>query len=110
MVSAWMYILQRGSALIMAPFVLVHLGLILYAMQGGLSAEEILDRTQGNIGWTAFYSLFVLAAAIHAPIGLRNVLAEMAGMRGRAVDILMALFALFLFFAGFRAVYAVTLS
>lgn len=108
MISAWMFILQRASALVMGPFVIVHLGLIIYAMRGGLSAGEILSRTQGEIGWMAFYVLFVIAAAIHAPIGLRNVLAEMAGLRGRGVDIALGLFAIFLLVAGLRAVYAVT--
>ena len=32
---------QRLSALIMAPLVLTHLGLMIYAVRGGLSAAEI---------------------------------------------------------------------
>jgi fumarate reductase subunit C len=70
------YILQRGSALILAPLVLAHLVVIFYATSRGLSAESILGRTKGSLGWGAFYGVFVLAAALHGAIGLRNVFAE----------------------------------
>ena len=36
--EARLYLLQRLSAMILAPFVLVHLGLVIYAVRGGLSA------------------------------------------------------------------------
>ncbi|MRG73240.1 succinate dehydrogenase [Alphaproteobacteria bacterium HT1-32] len=107
MTSAWLYILQRASAMIMAPLVIAHLLLIIYAMRGGITAGEILSRTQGSVGWAIFYGLFVVSAAIHAPIGVRNVLAEMAGLKGRAVDLLMAGFAVLLLIIGLRAVYGV---
>ena len=51
MISAKLYILQRLTALIMAPLVLGHLALMIYAVQGGLSASEILGRTQGSVFW-----------------------------------------------------------
>ena len=38
----------------------------------------MLGRTRGNVGWAAFYGLFVLAVAIHAPIGLRTIAVRMA--------------------------------
>ena len=38
MTSAWLYILQRASAMIMAPLVIAHLLLIIYAMRGGITA------------------------------------------------------------------------
>ena len=107
MTSAWLYILQRASAMIMAPLVIAHLLLIIYAMRGGITAGEILSRTQGSVGWAIFYGLFVVSAAIHAPIGVRNVLAEMAGLKGRTVDLLMAGFAVLLLIIGLRAVYGV---
>ena len=68
--SAILFLAQRASALVLAPLVLIHLGLAIYAIHGGLTAAEILGRTQGSLGWTLFYGLFVVAAAIHAPIGL----------------------------------------
>ncbi len=103
-----LYILQRATALIMAPLVLVHLAVIVYATQQGLSAEAILGRTQGSLVWAGFYGLFVIAAAIHGTIGLRTVLAETAGWRGRGLDVAMAVFGLGLLVLGLRAVGAVT--
>ena len=92
----------------MAPLVLVHLAVIVYATQQGLSAEAILGRTQGSLVWAGFYGLFVIAAAIHGTIGLRTVLAETAGWRGRGLDVAMAVFGLGLLVLGLRAVGAVT--
>ena len=77
-----LYLLQRLSALVMAPLVLVHIGVMIYAVQDGLTAKEILDRTRGAWGWTAFYGLFVLAAAVHAAVGLRVIFSEWFGLRG----------------------------
>ena len=102
------YILQRVTAAVLAPLVLVHALAILYVAGNGLSAAQILARTQGSTGWFLFYSHFVLAAAIHAPLGVRNVLREWAGWRGAGLDLAMAVFALALLLAGFRAVMAVT--
>ena len=67
-----LFVLQRLSAMFLAPLVMVHLGLILYAIRGGLTADEILARTQGSIGWALFYGIFVLAASVHAPTCVRN--------------------------------------
>ncbi len=102
-----LYALQRMTALVMAPLVLVHLILIVYAVQGGLTAAEILERTQGSAGWALFYGLFVLSAAIHAPIGLRNVMREWTPLKGRPLDLTMLAFALLLIVLGLRAVVAV---
>ena len=103
-----LYLAQRLTAMILAPLVLVHLGLILYAVEGGLSAEEILGRTRGSVGWAMFYGAFVIAAAIHAPIGLRNVLREWPPLGGRAVDLVSLGIGLVLLLLGMRAVWAVT--
>ena len=98
-----LWIAQRASALLLALCVTVHLATVIYAVQGGLSAAEILARTRGNFGWLAFYSLFVLAVAVHAPIGLRPVMAEWLGWRGRSRDLCVLLFALLLAWMGMRA-------
>jgi len=63
-----LWIAQRATAALLALCVLVHLITMTVAVQGGLTAAEILGRTRGNVGWAAFYGLFVLAVAIHAPI------------------------------------------
>lgn len=102
-----LFALQRLTALVMAPFVLVHLCLILYAVRGGLTAAEILSRTQGNWGWVTFYGLFVLSVAVHAPIGVRNILIEWAGLRRSTANVVALAFGLFLLSMGMRAVAAV---
>ncbi|MGZ5139403.1 MAG: succinate dehydrogenase [Burkholderiales bacterium] len=99
---------QRASAAVLAFCVLVHLVTIIYAVRNGLSAAEILGRTSGSAGWMAFYSVFVAAVAVHAPIGLRNVLAETFQWRGRGLDLAMLILAFTLALWGWRAVYAVT--
>ena len=98
---------QRASAAVLAICVAVHLATIIYAVQGGLSAAEILGRTRGNGAWLAFYVVFVAAATIHAPIGLRAVFIEWLGWRGRSRDLFLLAFALFLGVLGMRAVLAV---
>ena len=100
---------QRASAAVLAICVLVHLVTIIYAVRNGLSAAEILGRTRGSPGWAAFYVLFVAAVAVHAPIGLRNFMAETFNWRGRGLDIVVTAIALTLAMWGFRAVYAVYL-
>lgn len=102
-----LFALQRISALVLGPLVIIHLALILYAVRDGLTAAEILSRTRGSLIWTAFYSVFVIAAAIHAPIGLRNVLSEWTPLPRRAIDWSMAAFAILLAALGLRAVIAV---
>ena len=102
-----LWIAQRASAAVLALCVAVHLVTLIYAARGGLSAAEILERTRGSIGWLAFYSLFVLAAAVHAPIGLRSVFSEWLGWRGRSRDILLLVFSAILALTGMRAVFGV---
>jgi fumarate reductase subunit C len=109
-VTLWLYLLQRGSALILAPLVLAHLALIVIASRDGLSAAEILARTQGSVGWAIFYGLFVVAAAVHAPIGLRNVIREATPWQGRGLDLAMALLFVVMLAIGLRAVIAVVAS
>ncbi len=91
----------------LAVCVAVHLATVMYAVQGGLSAAEILGRTRGNAGWAAFYAVFVVAAAVHAPIGLRSVLSEWLKWRGFTRDLFLAVFAAALAWMGFAAVLAV---
>jgi fumarate reductase subunit C len=99
---------QRASAAVLALCVLVHLVTIIYAVRNGLTATEILARTSGSVAWTLFYAVFVVAVAVHAPIGLRNVLAETFQWRGRGLDVVMLILAFTLALWGWRAVYAIT--
>ena len=98
---------QRASAVLLALCVTVHLATLVYAVQGGLSAAEILARTRGNFAWLAFYTVFVLAVTVHAPIGLRAVLGEWLGWRGTSRDVALCLFAIVLCALGLRAVMVV---
>ncbi|WP_232627740.1 succinate dehydrogenase [Methylobacterium sp. Leaf118] len=105
--SPLLYLAQRGTAAILALTVAVHLGTILYAVRGGLTAGEILGRTQGSLGFLLFYAVFVLAAAIHAPIGLRSILREWTAWRGRSLDLAMLALSALLAGLGLRAALAV---
>ncbi|MDA1117536.1 MAG: succinate dehydrogenase [Proteobacteria bacterium] len=105
--ETYLWIAQRASAAVLGLCVLVHLATIIYAVQGGLTGAEILARTRGNAGWLAFYAIFVAAVAVHAPIGLRSVLAEWLGWRGRGRDAALVAFALILAGLGMRAVLGV---
>jgi len=105
--QTFLWIAQRASAAVLALCVLVHLATIIYAVRGGLTGAEILARTRGNAAWFAFYSLFVLAVTVHAPIGLRTVLGEWLGWHGRSRDVTLLLFAMLLAGMGMRAVLGV---
>jgi fumarate reductase subunit C len=108
--TAALFVVQRASAGVLAFAVVVHLATIIYAVRGGLTAGEIIDRTQGNAAFLAFYSVFVVAVAAHAPIGLRNVLREWLGWKGRACDGALIVLALVLFVLGLRAATALYLA
>jgi len=108
--TALLFAAQRLTAFVLAAAVAIHLGTIVYAVRGGLTAAEILARTHGNVGFALFYATFVVAVAIHAPIGLRNVLREWTPWRGRTLDLALVLFATLLLVLGLRAVYAVFTS
>ena len=108
MLTLRLYMLQRITALLMAPLVLGHIGVMIYAVQGGLSAAEILGRTQGSVFWFSFYGLFVLAVSVHAAIGLRTILHEVTGLSGRLLMFFTWGTALGLSVLGMRAILAVT--
>ena len=74
--QAKLWYAQRISAMVLGLCVSIHLVIIFYAIRGGLTAEEILGRTQGNMAFAIFYEIFVLACFVHAPIGLANILEE----------------------------------
>lgn len=109
MLDVRLYLAQRLSAMVMAPLVLGHLAVMIYAVRGGLSAAEILARTQGSVWWGLFYGLFVAAVSVHASIGLRVVVHEHLGVRGAGLNAFTWLVFLGLLAAGGRAVGAVVL-
>ncbi len=102
-----LYVWQRLTATLMVPLIVVHLIVIVYATNRGLSAADILGRTRGSIAWGLFYSLFVVAASIHGAIGVRGVAREWLGWREKALDRFMWIFGGVLLVLGLRAVIAV---
>ena len=98
---------QRISAMVLALCVLVHLGVLIYAVRGGLSAAGILGRTQGNWGFGAFYAVFAVACAVHVPVGLANIAREWWGWREDAALWTARAFGALLLVMGLRAVWAV---
>lgn len=105
--EARLFALQRLTAMVMAPFVLVHVGLVIYAVRGGLTAGEILSRTEGNWLWIVFYGLFVVSVSVHVPIGLRNILIEWLKLGRPAASVVGLAFGAALLVLGLRAVAAV---
>ena len=109
MIDLRTYLVQRVTAIIMAPLVLIHIVVIIYAIQGGLTADEILGRTQGSLAWGLFYGAFVLTAGVHAGIGIRTVLFEWFSIRGSWLSVFSWIVAGSLVIFGLRAVLAVTM-
>ena len=108
--EAALWVAQRGTAVVLAICVAVHLVTIVYAVRGGLTAGEILARTRGSVGWAAFYGVFVIAAAVHGAIGLRAIAAEWLRWRGDSAEVFVTVVGLGLTLAGLRAVAAVVVG
>jgi len=106
-VSPVLFLAQRLSAAVLAFAVTAHLATIIYAARAGMTAADVLARTHGNVAFFILYVVFVAAVAVHAPIGLRNVLREWTPWRGRSLDVALAAFALILLALGLRATVAV---
>jgi fumarate reductase subunit C len=98
---------QRVSAMVLALCVLGHLAVMIYAVRGGLSGAEILGRTQGHWGFALFYGVFVLACAVHVPLGLATIAREWGGLGERSALWLARAFGALLLVLGLRAVLAV---
>lgn len=105
--EVWAYALQRLSAMIMAPLVIVHIGVLIYAVQGGLSTAEMLARTQSSVLWPVFYGLFVVAAGLHAAIGLRTIVRENLTTSRAVLEGVPLVFLLAVLWLGMRAVAAI---
>jgi len=107
MLDTRLYLLQRITAMIMAPLVLLHLGVMIVAIQGGLDSAEILSRTRGSLFWGGTYGLFVLAVSVHAALGIRVVLFEWLSIKDIKLTLVSWLVFAVLLMMGARAVYAV---
>lgn len=109
MLDIKLYMVQRITALIMAPLTLGHLAIMIYAVQGGLSADEILGRTAGSVFWFLYYATFVIAVSLHSAIGLRVIVFEVFGLRDLWLRAFTWAVSLTLLLLGARAVFAVTM-
>jgi fumarate reductase subunit C len=98
-----LFVAQRATAFVLALAVAVHLATIIYAVRGGLTAADILGRTRGSGWFLALYLIFVLAVAIHVPIGLRNIAREWSSSRGPSLDGALVTFCLVLLGLGIIA-------
>jgi fumarate reductase subunit C len=98
---------QRISAMVLALCVLVHLITMILAVRGGLTAAEILGRTQGSLIFACFYTVFVVACAVHVPIGLATIAREWGRLGERAALLLSRGVAGLMLVLGLRAVWAV---
>jgi succinate dehydrogenase subunit C len=107
--ETWLWLAHRLSGALLALLVTLHLATIIYAVQDGVSAAEILGRTRGSIVWGSVYGVFVLAASMHAGIGIRGVLRETVAWRSGAASAAALFFGLALLVLGLRAVAGVVL-
>jgi len=103
--KAWYW--QRISAMVLALFVIVHLVIMIIAIRDGLTAAEIFSRTKGNLAFGIFYALFVLACAVHVPIGIAKISEEWLGLSAAASSLLAKALALIIVVLGLTAVWGV---
>jgi fumarate reductase subunit C len=104
--ETWLWLAQRGAAIVLTGAVILHLATIVYATRHGLSAGDILARTKGNRAWLIFYLAFALAASVHGGIGLRTVIREATPWQGATLDLATLLVVVLLTLAGGRAALA----
>ena len=104
-----LYVWQRATAALMLPLVLLHVVVIFYATRRGMTAADILARTRGSIVWAMVYGTFVIAVAIHAAIGVRNVLIEWSPLGERGAGMFAMAVGSALLLLGLHAVAAVVL-
>jgi len=102
-IETGLWIAQRATALVLALCVTVHLITLIVAVRHGLAAAEILARVGGDEGWLMFYGLFVLAAAIHAPLGLRTILEEHTSLTVPLINTLAGIVSGLMLYTGVRA-------
>ena len=103
------YAIQRITAILLLPFILVHLAVIFYATSKGLSAAAILERTRGSLGWGSYYLLIVALISLHGSVGTAVVLNEWAGLSVGSSRVVGGLLGGALGLLGLRAVAAVCL-
>jgi len=99
-----LWLVQRVSGMLLGVFVVIHLATMILAIQGGLTAREIMERTSENWLVGSFYGVFVIAASLHGSIGLRTVAQEVIGWRGASLNVVSGFFCVLLVVIGLFAV------
>lgn len=99
-----LWLAHRITGMALGVFVVIHLITVVSVIEGGLSASEIMQRTSGNLLMGIYYGLFVIAAAVHASIGLRTVAQEVLHWSGSRLDYVMLAFFVLLCAIGMAAI------
>ncbi len=102
-----LFALQRLTGGILALLLFIHIATVIYAVQGGLSVEEIVNRVRGNLFWITFYGIFALTAVIHAAIGIRKILIEFVPVGRRVIDVVVASYFVGAMWLSFHAIEAI---
>ena len=100
----WFWVAAALATLTKGPQfpVMLLAALVLVERQRGSTLRALAHRLRPLAGFA-----LVLAVTVHAPIGLRAVLGEWLGWRGRSRDLVLLAFAMLLAALGMRAVFAV---
>ena len=104
-----LWLAHRLTGMALGLFVIIHLITIITVIQGGLSAAEIMERTNSNFIVAVFYGLFVIAAAVHSAIGLRTVAQEVLKWNGISLNVVILTFFSFLCVVGMAAIIGLVL-
>ena len=102
--ESYLWVAQRLTAALLIVGAVIHMATNVYAVRGGLSAAEVVDRIHGNQVWLVFYLAFATTAAIHGPLGLRTILLEMTPIKACRINVAMGGFAVIVLWLGWRAV------
>jgi len=86
------------------PFILAHLATILLIGTAGLTAEQVLIRTQGSLGWAAFYGAFILLISVHGSIGLWRLGSLLESLSDRISVVVAGSFGALTLVLGMRAI------
>ena len=78
--------IERLSRRILLGMALGHLALLIYTAEGGQTIETYLQFARQNLALAALNGVLVLAAAAHAAVGLRAVVAYTLGVTGMVLN------------------------
>lgn len=104
MKESTLWLLQILTGIILIILIGVHLSTFSTILGGGypmnLRWENVLERGK-NLGYTAFYVLFLAIVLYHANYGLRTILIELTGGRGeRIINIILLIIGVIAFLYG----------